>query len=299
MLVIVAVACSNERETPKGYKFTLATKGDGNVPGPGKFLIMDLMFKDDKDSVWYNNKDREMPEIIQVRDTASMATEEGLDEVFRMLSKGDSVVMNISAQTLFEKTWQQPVPPNVDGKTMFTFIMKVNDVIDSAAVMALQQELIAKQNEKMLAQQREQLAKDTVLIDNYLKQKNIVAQKTASGLRYVITKTGKGKNAMVGQTVKIDYTGYLLSGKYFDTSIEAVAKANNLFEAGRGYTPFELQVGTSPVIAGWHEIMQLMNKGSKVTVYIPSTLAYGNRKRSEDIVENSILVFDMEMVDVK
>ena len=63
--------------------------------------------------------------------------------------------------------------------------------------------------------------------------------------------------------------------------------------------PLELTVGRGQVIAGWDEAITLMSKGSKMTVYIPSTLAYGAQRRSEDIVENSILVFDMELMDVK
>ncbi|MGC4021826.1 MAG: FKBP-type peptidyl-prolyl cis-trans isomerase [Cyclobacteriaceae bacterium] len=53
------------------------------------------------------------------------------------------------------------------------------------------------------------------------------------------------------------------------------------------------------VIGGWDEVLQLMNKGKKITVYIPSTLGYGAQRRSEVIVENSILVFDMELVNIK
>ncbi len=299
LLALVVMACSNEKETPKGYKFTLATKGDGKKVEPGHFLVMDLMYKDEKDSVHYDNRKNEVPEIIMVRDTTGQGMEEGLDEVFRMLTKGDSAVMTITAQTLYEKTFHQPVPPGVDPKSKFTFCMKVNDVIDSAAVMKLQEELIAKQNERMVKQKQEQLAKDTVMIDEYLKANNIVTQKTASGLRYVFTKQGKGAPAKPGQNVSINYAGYLLSGKYFDTSWESVAKEKNLFDANRPYAPLDLVAGSGSVIQGWEEAMLLMNKGSRMTVYIPSTLAYGNRQRSEDIVANSILVFDMEMVDIK
>jgi FKBP-type peptidyl-prolyl cis-trans isomerase len=68
---------------------------------------------------------------------------------------------------------------------------------------------------------------------------------------------------------------------------------------GRTYAPYDVEIGGyPPVIQGWVEILQLMNKGAKVQVYIPSTLAYGNQRRGEVIIENSILVFDMEMVDV-
>jgi FKBP-type peptidyl-prolyl cis-trans isomerase len=163
----------------------------------------------------------------------------------------------------------------------------------------LQTELVAKQNEKMLQDQKAQLGKDITAIDDFLKAKNVTAQTTASGLRYIITKPGTGENAKAGQQVKIDYLGYLLNGKYFDTSIESEAKKNNLYTQGRPYSPLELTVGAQQVIPGWEEAIQLMNKGSKMTVYIPSTLAYGNQRRGDVIAENSVLVFDMELIEVK
>jgi FKBP-type peptidyl-prolyl cis-trans isomerase len=91
----------------------------------------------------------------------------------------------------------------------------------------------------------------------------------------------------------------LLNGKYFDTSIESEAKKNNLYTQGRPYSPLELTVGAQQVIPGWEEAIQLMNKGAKMTVYIPSTLAYGNQRRGDVIAENSVLVFDMELIEVK
>jgi FKBP-type peptidyl-prolyl cis-trans isomerase len=96
----------------------------------------------------------------------------------------------------------------------------------------------------------------------------------------------------------VDYAGYLLSGKYFDTSIEPLAKEKGLYQQGRGYAPYEFRLGGG-VIDGWTEMIKLMNKGTKVTVYIPSSLAYGPQRRDDVIIENSILVFDMELVDVK
>lgn len=298
VVVLVAASCSKEKETPKGYKYTLARKGDGNIIPPGKFIMMDLLFKDGKDSVWSDSRKEEFPLIIAVRDTFGMKQEEGLEELFRLLSKGDSVIMKVTAQTFFEKMRRQALPPGVDGKSDFTFFIGVKDVLDSAQVRKLSDDLRTKQMEKMKKQQEDQLAKDTVAIDAHLKEKNIVATKTASGLRYVITKQGKGEKVQMGQTAKLNYAGYLLNGKYFDTSFEKLAREKNIFMEGRTYEPLELQVPGN-VIEGWNEIILLMNKGTQLTVYIPSTLAYGPNKRSEDIIENSILVFDMELVDVK
>lgn len=298
VLVLVAAACSKERETPKGYKYTVARKGDGNIIGPGKFVSIDLVFKDSKDSVWSDSRKEEFPLIIPVRDTMGMAREEGLEELFRVMSKGDSFVMKIKAQILFEKTYRSPVPPKVDPNSDFTFFMSVKDVYDSASVRKLSEELMAKQQEKMRIQQEEQLAKDTTAIDAYLKEKNVVAKTTPSGLRYVVTQPGKGPTVKQGQRVKIHYAGYLMNGKYFDTSMEKVVKAQGMDRQGP-FNPIELNAGQGEVIRGWDEAILLMNKGEKMTLYIPSTLAYGPSKRSADIVENSILIFDMELVDVK
>jgi FKBP-type peptidyl-prolyl cis-trans isomerase len=172
-------------------------------------------------------------------------------------------------------------------------------VLDSAGFIRYREELVAKQNEKALLLQKDQLAKDSVLIENFLREKNITATKTPSGLRYVITKPGKGENAKPGQTAKVIYAGYLLNGKYFDTSIESLAKEKNLFIQGRTYEPYPVTIDRSQVITGWHEALKLMNKGCKMTIYIPSYLGYGKQRKSEDIVEDTVLAFDLELVDIQ
>ncbi len=290
-------SCSNSKKTPSGYEFTVLRKGDGVKVDSGKFLVMNLIFKDGKDSVWNDSKKNGFPAVIQMQGTVPAG--DAVLEVVKMMTKGDSVSFKVPAKKLFENTFRQPIPPNVDTTQSFTFIIGLKDVMDQEQIKKLQEDMMAKQNEKMLREQELQLAKDTVTIDDYLKAKNISALKTKSGLRYVITKPGVGANAKVGDLAKVNYSGYLLNGKFFDSSIEADARKNNVFMEGRTYAPYDVEIGGyPPVITGWVEILQLMNKGSKVQVYIPSTLAYGSQRRSDVIVENSILVFDMEMVDI-
>jgi FKBP-type peptidyl-prolyl cis-trans isomerase len=220
-------------------------------------------------------------------------------EVIKMLSKGDSVTFKVAAIKLFQNTFRQPLPLNIDSAQQFTFEIGLSDVLNQEQMNKLQADLVAKQNDKMLKDQQAQLAKDTVVIEDFLKAKNVTALTTTSGLRYIFTQQGKGENAKFGQKVKVNYNGYLLNGKYFDGSIEADARKNNAFTEGRPYTPLEVTIGVQPpVIPGWEEAMQLMNKGSKMTVYIPSTLAYGSQSRGDLIPANSVLVFDMEMVDI-
>ncbi len=296
---LFVAACSGSKETPSGYKFNVVRKGDGVKIDSGKFVVMNLRFMDGKDSVWNDSKKNGFPAVIQMQGTVPKG--DAVLEVIKMMSKGDSVVFKVPAKKLFENTFRQPLPFSVDSTSSFTFQIGLSAVLNQEEMNKLQTELVAKQNEKMLQDQKAQLGKDITAIDDFLKAKNVTAQTTASGLRYIITKPGIGENAKAGQQVKIDYLGYLLNGQYFDTSIESEAKKNNLYPQGRSssYAPLELTVGAQQVIPGWEEAIQLMNKGSKMTVYIPSTLAYGNKRRGDVIAENSVLVFDMELIEVK
>jgi FKBP-type peptidyl-prolyl cis-trans isomerase len=295
---LVAVACSNERETVSGQKFTIVKKGDGKDIDNKKFLILNFMFKDGKDSVWNDTRKNPYPWITMKQ--ALQRQGDNVLEVIGMLTKGDSAVFKVSANDIFKKSFRQPsVPPNVDSTSFFTFYVGLADVLDSAQFVKFREDIVAKQNEAAKKHQVEQLGKDTVAIDNFLREKNIVAKRTASGLRYLITRSGIGNNAKDGQTVKVNYAGYLLDGKHFDTNIEAVAKANGLHAEGRNYAPYDVILGQRGVIAGWEEALRLMNKGAKMTVYIPSTLGYGSQRAGARIPEDSILAFDLEVVDVK
>lgn len=298
LVAVLGVACSDSKETPSGLKYTVLRKGDGVVAKSGQILIMDFLFKDGKDSVWNDSRKNAFPTMVMAQDTVPAG--DGVLEIFQLLTKGDSVTFQIPAKTLFDKTFHTQVPLGVDSTSSFTFQIGVKDIVSEEQARAIQNEIVAKQNEKAMLAEAEQLAKDTILIVNYLKEKSVVAQKTPSGLRYVITKSGKGDNAATGQVVSVNYTGFLLDGTCFDSSVESIARANNVFNEGRKpYVPLEVTLGYQQVIPGWEEALGLMNKGSKMTVYIPSTLAYGAQGRGATIPQNSILKFEMEMVDIK
>lgn len=294
----IIFSCStNDRETASGQKFLVIKKGDGAVVDSGKFMIMNFLFKDAKDSIWNDTRKSGFPLIMQKQGIVRPGDK--VLEVINMLSKGDSVSFKVTAAEIFSKSFRQPVPPGVDSTSNFTFEVGLSDVMDNEQYQKFRQELMTKQNEKMLNEKKIQLGKDTLTIDQFLAEKNLKPIKTKSGLRYIITKPGTGEAAKIGQNIKVNYAGHLLNGKYFDTSIEPIAKEQGLYQAGKSYAPLEFKFENGMMIEGWTEILQLMNKGSKLTVYIPSTLGYGNMRRSEVIVENSILVFDMEMVDIK
>ncbi|HCM77703.1 MAG TPA: peptidylprolyl isomerase [Cytophagales bacterium] len=289
-VLLVSAACSsNTKETPKGYKYTMLKEGEGEKGNVGDYLLINMMIKDANDSVWNDTRAQKFPMILPIGE--SNPADEGIEEIFPLLKKGDSILFKMPAKTLFEKQGGR-VPSNVDSTSTFTFLLGVKEIMNEEQVRTLEQEIMQKLTS-------EQMSKDLNIIDSYLAANNIEAKTTESGLRYQFTKVGKGNNAAAGNQVSIHYAGYLMDGTLFDSSIESVARANNAFMEGRPYEPLTLEAGSGQVISGWEEAILLMNKGSKMRVWIPSPLAYGPRQRSAVIKENSILVFDMEMIDIK
>ena len=125
-------------------------------------------------------------------------------------------------------------------------------------------------------------ADKTKLID-FIAKNYPNAEKTASGIYYVITKEGTGKRPTADNTVEVHYEGKFLDGKVFDSSIQ------------RGET---ISFSLRQVIKGWTEGIQLMKEGGKITLIIPYNLAYGERGRSS-IPPKSDLIFDVELFKVK
>ena len=105
---------------------------------------------------------------------------------------------------------------------------------------------------------------------------------TESGLQYKVITQGKGPKPGAEDEVEVHYRGMLLSGEEFDSS----------YENGQ---PIKLRLGS--VIAGWTEGLQLVNEGSKVMLWIPADLAYGQR-RAGNIEPNSTLMFEVELLKV-
>jgi FKBP-type peptidyl-prolyl cis-trans isomerase FklB len=107
---------------------------------------------------------------------------------------------------------------------------------------------------------------------------------TASGLQYKVIKEGTGAQPKANDTVSVNYRGTLIDGTEFDSS----------YKRGQPTT-----FPVSGVIKGWTEALQLMKSGSKYQLFIPASLAYGDRGAGRDIAPNSTLIFEVELLDVK
>lgn len=147
-----------------------------------------------------------------------------------------------------------------------------------------QQQALMKLQEMMMKQQQEKAEKNLVdgkaFLEKNKTQPNV--KTTASGLQYIVEKEGTGKSPTLNDTVKAHYTGTLIDGTKFDSSLD------------RGQ-PAEFPV--SGVIKGWTEALQMMKPGGKVKLVIPPDLGYGASARP-GIPANSVLLFDVELLEV-
>ncbi len=116
-----------------------------------------------------------------------------------------------------------------------------------------------------------------------VKEKYGETEITESGLRYIVHEAGEGDSPKKGDKISAHYTGYLLDGSKFDSSVDR-------------NQPFEFSVGQGQVIQGWDEAFLSMKKGEKRTIILPPELGYGERGAGGAIPPNAILVFEVELL---
>lgn len=114
--------------------------------------------------------------------------------------------------------------------------------------------------------------------------KRVEVKTTPSGLQYEVLKEGDGAQPTAGDRVTVHYTGKLIDGTVFDSSVDRGEPAT---------------FGVTQVIPGWVEALQLMKAGAKWRLFIPSALAYGPQGAGGVIGPNQTLIFDVELISVE
>ncbi|MDH5597526.1 MAG: FKBP-type peptidyl-prolyl cis-trans isomerase [Cyclobacteriaceae bacterium] len=282
LLVALMVSCNNSEKTSISgkYKFNIIEDKDGEAAKQGDFLFISLKAIDENDSLWLNTYDRPDPYFIR-KDTAMWnAGKQGFFEIYNDLSEGDSIKFTVTAEQVFTETYGMPVLAKIKPELKVTFYSQLTEIKDSVQFMTYYQEMQMKAQMEMMAEMEKQMEVDGKIIDDYLSENGISYETTEGGVRYTITSVGKGENAQPGDSIKAKYSGYLMDKTPFDSGT------------------YDFVIDRSSVIQGWHDGFKALNKGSKATLYIPSALGYGPRSTGP-IPANSVLVFDVEVLDLK
>ena len=294
-------ACTGAfKKGDNGIEYKIFKKGSGKTVGFGNFIQMHIkqVYSGTKDTVLLDTRDI-MPRI-QVLD--SVNTPVAYYKILSQMKKGDSLIIRLLTDTAFKNNMQDMPPFMKKGKYLYTHVTLVNffenrDQADSANKA---ESLIAKPKvykkqmeevEKDLASKKQQLDIDNKIIQDYLLKNNIKAEKTKWGTYVSITTEGTGEKLGMNDVAVVNYTGRTLdSAIVFDSNIDPAFKHTQ---------PYEVNLGElGGVILGWYDALKQLKKGTKATIYIPSSLGYGVNGNGDKIKPGANLIFDMEVIDV-
>ncbi|MEK6672779.1 MAG: FKBP-type peptidyl-prolyl cis-trans isomerase [Nitrospirota bacterium] len=172
-------------------------------------------------------------------------------------------------------------------------VLGLRDVLSNSKTLLTDkemQEILAGFRKEMMAKQAEQFKAmseknkregEAFLAENKRKDGVITLP---SGLQYKVIKAGTGAVPKETDTVVVHYTGTLINGNEFDSSYKRGEPAS---------------FSVNGIIQGWKEALLMMKTGSKWQLFIPSSLAYGERGAGRDIGPNSALIFEVELVSIK
>ena len=182
-------------------------------------------------------------------------------EGMAMMHKGDSASFIVNIDSTFIKWFHQPkLPDEFNPTDVMRFEVRLDDFYPESEYASRLGAKIKKdidaRIEKMKADHPEETATAAQQLTEYLAKNKVTVEPTTSGLYYVMTQEGNGEKPEVGQMVQVHYTGKLLDGTVFDSSIE------------RG-EPISIPIGVGQVIPGWDEGIMMMSKGEKGVLYIP------------------------------
>lgn len=214
----------------------------------------------------------------------------GINEAFLMMHEGDKASFGILADSVAKFMQPNQMPPSYEqGKGMrYYYTIHITKVLTEEDLQAREAEYMAKMEENKNSEP-ERIAK-------YIADNNITAKPNKDGVYIIVKEQGNGKKSTDKSTVTVNYAGYLLDGKMFDTNIETVAKANG--RPNGHFQPFTVTLGQGSVIPGWDKGLVGLSAGTKATLVIPSAMAYGATGAGNDIQPYEPLVFDVEILAV-
>lgn len=276
VLCVCFTSCKNEQNQIPGYEksqtglyYKFYEENQGDTPELMELLDVVLSCK-------VNDTTTIIPENRMILQMMESMFAGDIFEGIKMMHRGDSASFVVRIDSTFYTLFRSPMPSEFSLNDVMRFNIRLNDFYPES-------ELTSKQIEYMKNTFVEENLVAEKELNEYLKDNGINPITTSTGLNYVKTKDGNGEKPQVGTLVKVHYTGKLLDGTIFDSSVTR-------------NEPFQFVLGIGQVIPGWDEGLQMMSKGEKGVFYIPYYLAYGNTG-SGPIPPFATLIFEVELID--
>ncbi len=265
------------KTTEKGLVYEMLEDVEGPTAKVGDILTFEMILYKGEDSVITSTYETGTPVKTPLQESGFGGD---VTEGFGMMSVGDSAFFKVPMDSLF-KGRMNTMPPFLQGAEFLSYRIKMLKIQTEEEVNA---ELEAKRIEQKMI--------DDKLIQDYLSANGIEAKKTESGIYYTIKNKGNGQNPTIQNQVTVHYTGRLLDGTIFDSSIP-----ENMPNRALSGEPVTFPL--SGVVQGWQEGIPLFEKGGSGVLYLPSHLAYGEQSPGAGIPANAVLIFDVDLIDVK
>ena len=299
---VMLSACNKEQKGKGGLLYTIHEDAGKTKIKEGDFVEVDYIQKNDKDSIIDATYDHDLPKFFPVGKRSYFGD---MNDVLTLLGEGDSATFKLNVDTMVFYSKQTRPDDLIDQKYM-VFTIKIHKVFakkpkeaDSVFQKRAQEFYNAEVKQTIALKKKSESAR----MKKYAEDNKLKVTTSPSGLQYVIVEPGTGPKPVMGDTAIVDYTAQLTykkaNGKrsVFDTSIEKVAKENMAPNPGKKYAPVPIPLADA-VSRGMVEALQLIGKGGKITVIVPSSLGYGEQEGGL-IPPNSPIVFDIEIKDIK
>jgi FKBP-type peptidyl-prolyl cis-trans isomerase FkpA len=276
---------------PDGLEYQFIRNIGKRKPKQGEVCVMHMQYMTEQDSILFDSRDFGEPLLLNMQKPDFRG---GIESGLELMGEGDSAIFKVVADSVFEKTFLEPLPPGIEPGSKIIYrvgMMKVRTVDE-----LLDEEDKVEKEKKAAIEKRK--GNEAGNIKQYLKLNQIENKPFDSGAILVSTKRGKGKVAAKGQKVSFWYTARTLEGTLYDTNIEAEALKAGANFSDRSFEPLEIVMGARQVFPGLEEGLSHILPGGKARLIIPSALAYGSMQVG-NLPPYSPLVYEIEVLEIK
>lgn len=296
LLISVGVNASAQNWNPRKFKKTnsglLYRFDDKNKSNPqpnvGDIVYGEMTLQFDNDTLFSNTGNP--TRIFQVAETQFPGD---INEGLLLMHKGDQARFIIPADSMASKVGEKRMPPSYvagSGQSI-RYTVHILDILTP--------EDIKRQADSIAADTQRRKDEEPTLLSQYINDHYTAIELSTSGLYIDVQQKGQGPLVEPGKKIQVEYTGRRLDGKIFDTSNDSIARAAGIYNPQRNYAPLSYTVGQQHLIPGWEEGLHNQTEGTRLTLIIPSNLAYGSRGAGQDIPPYTTLIFDITILKVE